>query len=390
MKVALIVEWLDAWRGGAETSTQQFVNHLVDLGVELEVFTRSRVSPRPGMAVQTVPATGLSRSLKTLAFCRRADRMVEGCGCDLIHALVPSRVADVYQPRGGTYAETLRRNRELRTTPLARTLKGVAQRFNLKQRRMLHLERAMLGSAHPPLVLALSDYVVRQLQEHYGLDPARIRKVFNGVDPDLSVATERAAHRREVRALYGIAESDVLALMVAHNFKLKGLRTLIEAASWLQGRERFDGFKVLVVGKDRAAPWRGMVLRKNLDECVQFAGATLRPRAFFHAADMLVHPTYYDPCSRVVLEALSSGLPPITTRFDGASEVVQDGVNGFVLEEAGDARGLAERMDALREPALRRTMAEAARSCASASDMGRHAAEVVQVYQSVIAQKAKK
>ena len=54
MKVALVVEWLDSWRGGAETSTLQFLHHLMDRGVEVHVFTRSRPSPAPGLHVHTV------------------------------------------------------------------------------------------------------------------------------------------------------------------------------------------------------------------------------------------------------------------------------------------------------------------------------------------------
>ncbi|GAG49772.1 unnamed protein product, partial [marine sediment metagenome] len=120
MKVGLIIEWLDAWRGGAETSTQQFVNRLIDLGVELEVYTRSRLPARPGMKVHTIKVAGPSRAMKTLSFCRRADEMVREAAPDVVHALTPSLAADVYQPRGGAYPETIRRNLALRRSRSAR------------------------------------------------------------------------------------------------------------------------------------------------------------------------------------------------------------------------------------------------------------------------------
>ena len=44
-----------------------------------------------------------------------------------------------------------------------------------------------------------------------------------------------------------------------------------------------------------------------------------------------MQPTYYDPCSLVVLEALACGLPVITTAQNGASELLTDGVDGYVL-----------------------------------------------------------
>lgn len=387
MKVALIVEWLDAWRGGAETSTQQFIHHLIDLGVELDVFTRSRVSPRPGMAVHTILPSAPARAMKTPAFCRRAGKAAAVAGCDLVHALVPCPEADVYQPRGGTYAETAARNVALRPNRASRLAKRLALRANLKQRRLLALERELLGRAVPPTVLALSDYVVQQLRDHYALEESRIRKVFNGVDPDPASEAERAKNRRDVREMYGCAEDDVVALTVAHNFKLKGVRPLLEALRLLGGRGAPTRLKVLIVGKDRTARWQSLAARWNLDSVVTFCGATQRIRAFYHAADFLVHPTFYDPCSRVVLEAQASGLPVITTRYDGAAETVEEGANGFVLASPDDFQKLADRIAILTDDSARDRMAAAVTSRLGKNDMRSHAERVVAIYEELIREK---
>ena len=383
MKVALIAEWLDAWRGGAETSTGQFIHHLLDFGVELEVYTRSRVSPRPGMGMHTIRAPAPSRAFKTLAFCRAADEAVRRSGCDLVHAIVPSLAADVYQPRGGTCAETMARNLAVRRSGPARTLKKLSQRVNIKQWMLLGRERRMFTGSKPPLVIALSEYVVRQLQEHYDLPAERIRKVFNGVDADETDEAARARNRREVRRLYDVGDDDLLVLMVAHNFKLKGLRTWIDALTLLVRRAELPGLRSLVVGKDRVVRWHHLIERRGLGGVLQFAGATQRIEAFFHAADVLVHPTFYDPCSRVVLEGLASGLPCITTRFDGASEVVKDGVNGFVLEAPDDVSTLAEHVRRLADAETRRRMGAAARQVADQASMRRHTEGVLEVYRTI-------
>ena len=49
-----------------------------------------------------------------------------------------------------------------------------------------------------------------------------------------------------------------------------------------------------------------------------FLGHRADPKDAYFAADFLVHPTFYDPCSLVALEALACGLPVITTRYNGA------------------------------------------------------------------------
>ncbi|MCB9849459.1 MAG: glycosyltransferase family 4 protein [Phycisphaerales bacterium] len=383
MKVALIIEWLDASRGGAETSTQQFMHELIRLGVQLEVFTRSRIPSRPGINVHTVRCKGPLRALRSRDFIRRADSAAMHSQAEIIHAISPSLAANVYQPRGGTIAETIVRNRAVRKSRSAQAFKQLLQYTNVKERMLLRLERKMLGDGDPPVVLALSDYVIRQLHEHYQLPDERIRKVFNGVDPDTSDAATRAANRREIRAMYAVPDDAILALTVAHNFRLKGVHTLIEALQQVRAEWHVANLRVLVAGKSKPEAWENLVRRLHLNDVVQFVGPTQRIRAFYHAADFLVHPTFYDPCSRVVLEALSSGLPCITTRYDGAAEMVADEVNGFVLDMAGDPRILAERIANLCDADVRRRMREAVGGL-PAADMRKHAEAVFEIYQSMV------
>ena len=54
-------------------------------------------------------------------------------------------------------------------------------------------------------------------------------------------------------------------------------------------------------------------------------------------------PTIYDPFSNATLEAMASGLPVITTRNNGVAELIQDGEEGFVLEDLTDYAALAEK-----------------------------------------------
>jgi UDP-glucose:(heptosyl)LPS alpha-1,3-glucosyltransferase len=114
---------------------------------------------------------------------------------------------------------------------------------------------------------------------------------------------------------------------------------------------------------------------------VTFLGPSDRVAQIYHAGDVLVHPTYYDPCSRVVLEAMVSGLPCVTTRWDGASEMIVDGRNGYVLAEPRDIDGLADRIERLSDPGHRTALARAARAVADRVNMKRHAAEVLAVYE---------
>jgi UDP-glucose:(heptosyl)LPS alpha-1,3-glucosyltransferase len=383
VKVALIAEWLDPWRGGAETSTQQFIHQLADSGVELHVFTRSRPSPTPGMHVHTVRGASMSRTRTSVTFTHRVERLLESGSFDVVHAVSPCLSADIYQPRGGTVAETIERNIALRRNGAAQSVKRCANQFNFKQRYMLSLERKLLGRSDGPIVVAISDYVIAQLKKHYQLPDKRICKIFNAVDPDETTPAQWASERAAIRAEFSIREEDCLVLLIAHNFRLKGVQRWMEALSALCANG-VDDVRSLVVGKGESERWHRLAARLGIADRLAFTGPTDRVRAFRHAADLLVHPTYYDPCSRVVLESMIAGLPCITTRFDGASEMIEEGRNGYVLGDPWDTEALADRVDRLRDRDRRRQFGEAAKAVTERVSMAGHARQMISLYQELV------
>jgi UDP-glucose:(heptosyl)LPS alpha-1,3-glucosyltransferase len=74
---------------------------------------------------------------------------------------------------------------------------------------------------------------------------------------------------------------------------------------------------------------------------VWHAGPTGDVAPFYRAAAALVHPTYYDPCSLVTLEALACGLPVVTTAHNGAAELIAGTGAGAVVASPDDVPELA-------------------------------------------------
>ena len=382
MKVAVVTEWVDPWRGGAETSTLQFMHHLQAAGIELHLFTRSRPSPAPGMFVHTVSGAAMSRVRRSVTFAHRVERLLKAERFDVVHAITPCRCVDIYQPRGGTIAETIERNLALRRRGPVRSLKKYAIHFNLKQRYLRAIERKIFSDAQGPIVVAISDYVVRQLKRHYGVPDERIRKIFNGVDPPDTSTEDRARDRAAIRREFGFSDQQLVVLCVAHNFKLKGVRRWMEAMALLV-KQGVTDVRSLVVGKGDSQLWHRLAARLGIARVLTFVGPSDRVRQIYHAGDLLVHPTYYDPCSRVVLEAMVAGLPCITTRWDGASEVIDPGRNGYILDDPGDVTALAHYVARMRDAGHRRALSEAARKVVDAVSMARHTREVNELYEQI-------
>ncbi len=380
MRVAIVVEWLDAARGGAETSTLQFMDRLMARGVSLEVFTRSALPSTPMMTVRSIATAASTRARATGEFLDKVERAIDGADYDIVHAFIPCNGANVYQPRGGTVAETIQRTIASRRTPASRAFKRLTLALNARQRLVSAKERAWLTGQDRPIVIAISEYVARQLRSHYRFPETHIRHSLNGVDAHPGSPAVRAADRSRIRADYAVAENELLLLQVCHNFRLKGVGRLIDAMS-LARRRGGQPMKALVVGRDNPHPWRRLAKRLGVDGDVHFTGPKDNVAAFLHAADVLVHPTYYDPCSRVVLEAVVFGVPVVCTRYDGASEVLEDGVSGFVLDSPDSTDLLADRIGMLADATVRQRLSEAARSASAGVTMVRHADEVLLVYE---------
>ncbi|MCH7995352.1 MAG: glycosyltransferase family 4 protein [Planctomycetes bacterium] len=382
MRIALVSEWLDAWRGGAETSTLQFLHHLMDSGTEVHVYTRSRPSPTPDLTVHTISGASMSRTRRSVTFAHRVERRLRAESFDVVHAISPCRGVDIYQPRGGTVAETIQRNIALRQSPAGRSIKQYTNYFNLKQRFMLRMERQLMLDPRGPIVVAISDYVVNQLKSHYDLPDHRVRKIFNGVNIPPSSKAEVAEQRRAIRLEFGVKNDQLLVLTVAHNFRLKGVARWLEALALLRSRGVTD-VRAIVLGKGDSPRWHRLVQRLDLAEWVTFVGPSDRVQGFYRAADCLVHPTYYDPCSRVVMEAMTSGLPCVTSKWDGASELVEDGVNGYRMEDPWDIAALADRVDRLRDKPHAQALGLAAREVGTRISMAEHTKKMLDLYSTI-------
>ncbi|MBI3797542.1 MAG: glycosyltransferase [Deltaproteobacteria bacterium] len=169
-----------------------------------------------------------------------------------------------------------------------------------------------------------------------------------------------------------------MARFAARNFRLKGLATVLQALRLLVA----DGHQVhlAVIGGGPIETFRRMAARLGVSGQTTFCGFVNETIPYYAAADVFVFPTFYDPCSLVVLEAWASGLPVITSSFNGAAELMTPGEEGLVVDDPRDARQLARRMEGLLDPSLRVRMARAARTLALEHSTEKKFAALVEIY----------
>lgn len=388
MKIAIVIERLEAWRGGAETSTLELARLLVGRGHDVHIVTATNAQSRPDMAIHHVPPGALLPALRMAGFVRNAEAFVRQESFDIVHAITPLRLADVYQPRGGLLRETLERNVATRRSASRRLLKRALLAMNVKQRSLLDLERRAFDEGGPSIA-AVSEYVARQCERNYGVGPPRVRVVFNGVNVSPPAAPQRKEQGQAMRKQYRLDDDTLVLLFMAHNFRLKGLSPMIDTLSAVVS-SGMDRIHLLVVGRDNPVRFQRKLDAMGLARFVTFTGPTQRSAMFFCGADVVVHPTYYDPCSRVILEAIAYGVPCITTSFNGAAEVLTDGHDGFVIATPDERDAWANRIRQLQSPARRQAMAAAMAPLRERVSMSRHVADLEALYLSIRADQGRR
>jgi UDP-glucose:(heptosyl)LPS alpha-1,3-glucosyltransferase len=383
MRIGLVAEYVDRHRGGAETSVGEYAAHLAAAGIDVVCLTSGgRASREGGVEVRPIGGGAGPRWWRYRCFLEKARQAAQTGEFDLVHAIVPCAGADIYQPRGGTIPETLARNLALAKPGIRRMLKRWQQGLTLKQRVMLAAERELLAVKPGPIVACLSSYVARQVEEHYGLRGPRVRVVLNGVNPDASDARTRESDRARLRQEWGFDQDTVVFATVAHNFKLKGVHRFLEAGGMVGRNGHRVGF--VVAGGGGRQRYERIARRCGIAGAVRFVGAIPDVWGLYHAADACVLASYYDPCSRVVLEALSAGLPCVTTRYNGAADVMEEGDTGYVVESPDDVSALADRMALLLDGPRRQRMGEAGKALRDEVSMARHAREMLVLYEEVV------
>jgi UDP-glucose:(heptosyl)LPS alpha-1,3-glucosyltransferase len=143
----------------------------------------------------------------------------------------------------------------------------------------------------------------------------------------------------------------------------------------------------LVAGNRQTGPFRRLARRLGVADRVVFAGFCPDILDGYFAADFFALPTFYDPCSHVVLEALACGLPVITSRHNGASELMHPPREGFVVDDPHDTEHLAWCLTQLLDPARRSACAQAARRVGTQWTFEQHYLQMLAVFAEAVRRK---
>jgi UDP-glucose:(heptosyl)LPS alpha-1,3-glucosyltransferase len=378
VRVALVCERCDPRGGGLEQWVAAFAAGLQRRGHDVHVVTfRADGAPPPGVAVHGLPWSNRRRERA-----RRADAAVVDLAADVVHDTGVGCRCDVLHPQGGSRLVNARRD-AASCTWTERLVRGMRPSFWRWRAEWRALEDRHYAR-HTGLVVAGARQVMRDLHDLHAVPMDRLRLVPNGVDTQRFSPAACAASRRTVRRDLGV-DSATVFLFAAHNPRLKGLRPLLRSLRSVSARH--PGVTLLVIGRAPDPSTQRLVRRLGVGSATRFLGHVPDPLPYYAAADAFVLPTYYDACSLTVLEAAACGLPAITTRDNGVSELLTDGHDGFVLRSADDTGALAGAMLALTDSAVRHRTGVAARALAERHTLEDCVHAIERIYDDVMHQR---
>jgi len=337
IRFATAIRQFSKERGGMERTLVGLCNRMAEEGFEVHVYAERWTEENPKIHLHPVRTIPFPKSLRVLSFAVRATRAIEKGNYPLSLGVGHTLRADVFQPHGGVHWAWFWRSLEAYDDRALWILRFLGRILSPAQWVSGWIEGAPCRQKEPPRIIAISDMVKEDMIRWYAIPEEKVAVIYNGVDLERFHPRNRR-HREEIRKRHGIGDEFVL-LFVSNNFRMRGLRHLLGALQDIK-RETFPPFRLIILGRDRKEPYLRLAKRFGLFREVVFVGATEEPEKYYGAADLFIHPSFYDACSLALLEALASGLPVITTAWTGASGILNHEKEGWVIDHPADRKAL--------------------------------------------------
>jgi len=340
--------------GGAEAYLRRLAHGVLAAGHEVMLFTTQAwpESEWPGK-IHRITASG------PIEFADKLERVNPWSHCHVLVSLERVWRCDFFRAGDGVHRAWLERRAQFDAP-----LRKLARAFSRKHEGILQLEKALLGNGGAGRVIANSAMVRDEVINYYGFPADAIDLIRNGVR--VSEFGPAPLKRAAARAQLHLAETDIAVLFLGSGWERKGLRFAVAAIESL----RNDRMRLLVAGRGNRRRFRSRNAR--------FFGEVGDVRPLLSAADIFLLPTLYDPFSNASLEAMAAGLPVVTTRANGCSEIIEERIHGSIVDRADNIAALGEALRFWSDESRRKKAQMVLLEHATEFDLSRHIAQTLE------------
>ncbi len=225
----------------------------------------------------------------------------------------------------------------------------------------------LLFKAHKKMIPHLDEIIVNStpLRKDYaawqGIPEESIRVCSNGIEPHPLSDEERSAHRREIRARFDIPDEAVVVAHMGRFSEEKGQLILAKALKKVIEQHPEKAIYCILCGDGPTQKYVQNFVEFHGMPTILFAGRVDNIYAYLCAADIFVMPSDFEGMPNAMMEAMSYGLPSVSTNRTGALDVAREGQEALYVE-VGSVKQLADKLSYLVErPDERRRLGDNAR-----------------------------
>ena len=333
MKIAIVRKRFNPF-GGAEKFIQRLISILsTKREFDISVIANSwSGGGEQGIHKIEIKTPGINRFIDYLSFVRQVEQTLHGKHFDIIQSHERIVGSDIFRLGDGVHAAWLKR--------YAKTISWYRQillRLDPFHQLLISQERKIASDPRTHYV-ANSEMVKSELQVMYGVSNDRITVIPNGIDVEF-FRPPSAVERKESRDKFGLEPGYRVIGFVGSGFHRKGLYQLINAV------ETLPKTQLLVAGYDKnMSALQADLANRKVTHCVKLLGPVTNAREIYWAADIFALPTLYDPSSNAIIEALSCGIPVLTTEGSGNAFDIKRYKGGEVCDRDSDSirKGLVQ------------------------------------------------
>jgi UDP-glucose:(heptosyl)LPS alpha-1,3-glucosyltransferase len=389
MRIALVIDRFLPHKGGGERYVQILAQNLASKGHEVTIFARCFSPPssqQERVRFHHIPTPGWPGFFRVLAFARRCKREITPGEFDIVHDVGHIVGADIFNPHGGVEQVWLKRYFASYANPVHRTLKKVQRLLSPKEWVVLYLQRRQYLSRKTHRILAIAPMIKTHIQERYPEIPEeKVVMIQNPAELKRFNPQNRSAFRRDQRNLLDLKEKEIALLFAGNNFRLKGLYPLLNSLTVLKEMATAaQPFRLFIAGNESTDRWQKLARKIGVEDLVVFLGPVREMEKLYAATDIFVLPTFYDSASLVVLEALASGLPVVTSRWNGTNTLIDVPATGMVLENNDNPEEIARTLYRFFPEEARKEALRAAPERVKSINLASHIDRILNLYEMVI------
>ncbi len=361
MKIQLCAKHI-VGNGGQEGFLRRLSAFFIAQGHTLDILTTA-ADPIPNASCKTVTTPWwTTRPMRDWAAASAVAAEMNPSTYDVSLGGQKTWGCNVIRPGGGVEAEywKLRLEDRYAVSPVRK----LAQATSMKRKFDLDAESRGYNSSELRYVITNSKLVRDSLLQRYPNLGDNVQVVYNGADLERFSDTNATEVRERIHKELGFDPDRQTAVFAGHNFRLKGLPQALQAIALAAQNSGGQHCQLIVLGGDHPSRMQSIIQQLGIEEAVRFVGNT-DPKPYYAASDLLLFPSFYDPCANVTFEALASGIPVISTQRNGATEIITDGHEGWTVAHPNCISEMAEHLNALQDSSRLSDMKSAARELAT-------------------------